>query len=195
MDTVDIRAAILSCRVNLQHRRRRAYDARLWDAKTKRRFKLDSATITKLATISKRVIKTLERRMKRANRQFRKAKPWGQLEACSKEWRSHLRWIRFHLAYFNPLPSTLKGSKRLYQARINQLMALAESGIRYFKYEPPEPRELRRIIRLFVRSARRGRISEFIWRELWQRTPSWDAQRSLVEFVDKRTDLQKAVPS
>lgn len=99
----------LSCRVNLQHLRRRAYDARRWDAGTKRRFKLDRAAIEKLETSTKPVIRTLERLMKRANRQFLKVSPWT-FESCSKEWRWHLRWIRFHLAYFNPpsIPGSLR---------------------------------------------------------------------------------------
>jgi hypothetical protein len=150
MDTIDIRAAILSCRVNLQHLQRRAYD-----------------------------------------RQFLRVSPWA-FESCSKEWRWHLRWIRFHLAYFNPLPSIQKSLKRFYQLRIDRLVALAESGIQYLNYLPLEPRKLRRIIRLFVRSARRGRISPFIWQELMKPTPSWQAQLSVLEFVEKRANLQKA---
>ncbi len=100
MSAIEVRAAIYAARVNLQLLRRNVHDARRKDAKTKKTLGLDRTAIKKRKQQTGPVIKSLERNMKRATRSSLKFTPRSEFAEMSKEWQSHLRWMKFHLAYF-----------------------------------------------------------------------------------------------
>lgn len=110
----------------------------------------------------------------------------------SKEWQSQLRWMRFHLAYFKPVP--VGCSRRLAnQDVIDRLVTIAEEAIRYRGYEIPDPRELRHVMRLFARYSRRGRIGYFHLRYVLEHSGRGETRQVLFEFVKKRIHLQEAL--
>ena len=112
----------------------------------------------------------------------------------SKEWQSHLRWMRFHLAYFKPVP-VRRNVRIRNQNVIDRLMTMAEEAIRYEGYDLPDPRELRRVMRLFARYSRRGRIRIFHLQYILEHSQLRATQGFLFEFVEKRNNLQEAANS
>ena len=190
MTAIDIRAAIFAARINLQLLRRKVHDARRKDAKTKRTLGLDRAAIKKRKQQTGPVIKSLERDLKRATRSSLKITPRAEFAQMSKEWRSHLCWMKFHLAYFK-LVRVVKGRGIVHRMVIDQLTAIAEKAIRYEGFEIPDSRELRQVIRLYVRYSRRGRIGTFHFRYMLQNGQRRAAQEFLFEFVKKRIKLKE----
>ena len=195
MNGIEIRAAILAARVTLQLRRKEVKEARRWDSATKRRFRMDGESIRELEGQTERLIMSLELYMKRANRAFLKEASRNQFADESKEWRSHLRWIRWHLIFFKPFRSLLQGRRKWQQAIIDQLVVMAEEAIHYQDLEPPDPRELRRVIRLFARYARRGRTGSFHLRRMLENPKSRLAQYHLADFVQQRFPLKECQES
>jgi len=191
LNTIEIRAVILSVRVNLSWVRRKAHDQRSLDAESKRNSKLDNKSISELAEQTKRVIKSLERSMKRANRLFLKVSSMGEYDIQSETWRGHLLWIRFHLAYFKPLPPVLLGQRNWEKLIINRLVAMVEVEIQDRGYQAPEAGELRRLMRVFARYARRGRTGVFHPRFMLSKRRSVADQDYLVDFVAKRIELKE----
>ena len=156
MNAIDIRAAIYAARINLQLLRRNVHDARRKDAKTKRTLGLDRAAIKKRKQQTGPVIKSLERNLKRATRSSLKITSRSEFAQMSKEWQSHLGWMKFHLAYFKPVIG-VKGRGVVHRMVIDQLTAIAEKAVRYEGFEIPDSRELRQVIRLYVRPPRQNR--------------------------------------
>lgn len=190
MNAIEIRASIYAARVNLQLLRRNAYDARRKDAKTKKTLGLDEAAIKKRKQQTQLVIRSLERNLKRATRRFLKITSQSEFAKMSKEWQSHLRWMKFHLAYFKPVPLG-KGRRAARRMLIDRLIATAEEAIDREGFEIPGPQELRNVVRLFVRYSRRGRISKFHFRYMLANSQQREAQEFLFEFVKKRIKLQE----
>jgi len=190
MNSIDIRAAIFAARINMQLLRRRVHDARRKDAKTKKTLGLGRAAIKKRKQQTGPVIKSLERNLKRATRSSLKTTSRSEFAQMSKEWRSHLRWMKFHLAYFKQV-RVVKGRGIVHRMVIDQLTAIAEKAIRYEGFEIPDPRELRNVVRLFVRYSRRGRIWKFHFRYMLQNGQRRAAQEFLFEFVKKRIKLKE----
>ncbi len=190
MNDIDIRAAIYAARVNLQLLRRNVHDARRKDAKTNKTLGLDRAAIKKRKQQTGPVIKSLERDLKRATRSSLKITSRSEFAQMSKDWRSHLLWMKFHLAYFKQVI----GVKRRGVVRrmvIDQLTVIAEKAIRYEGFEIPDSRDLRQIIRLYLRYSRRGRIGTFHFRYMLQNGQRREAQEFLFEFVKKRIKLKE----
>jgi len=194
MNAIDIRAAILAARINLQLLRRGAKDARHQDSKTKRIRGLDRRAIKKKKQQTQPAINSLERNLKRATRSFLKVASHYEFEKMSKEWQSHLRWMRFHLAYFKPVP-VRRNVRIAYQDVIDRLVTIAEEAIRYRGFETPDPRELRQAMRLFARYSRRGRIRIFHLHYILEHSQFRATQGFLFEFVEKRINLQEAANS
>jgi len=130
MDYIDLRVAILSVRVTVDFERERARKWRQCDDAAKRRLRVDRESIRRLEKKAQRVIKSLERKLKFANRRFLSRNSRYQYQSMSKQWSSHLRWIRFELAYSKPLPPITRGRKKWHQWLIDNLVALAEDVIR-----------------------------------------------------------------
>jgi hypothetical protein len=105
---------------------------------------------------ARQTISSLERHAKRANRLLRKRSTPAQYEALMQMWREHLRWMRLHLVYFAPPPPVWR-PKRWRQRNLDILTEMAIRGLKNEGYAPPEPVELRRVLRLYVRSSNRGR--------------------------------------
>ena len=108
----------------------------------------------------------------------------------SKEWRSHLLWMKFHLAYFKQVIG-VKSRGVVRRMVIDQLTVIAEKAIRYEGFEIPDSRDLRQVIRLYLRYSRRGRIGTFHFRYMLQNGQRREAQEYLFEFVQKRIKLKE----
>jgi hypothetical protein len=192
MNFVELRVAALSARVTFKLKRMEAHDARKWDAATKRRHRLDREAIAQFEARTQRVIKSLEREMKRANRRFLSENSQSEFRTLSKNWLSHLRWIRFHLAFFKPLRSLTGGLRKFYQRHIDILVQIAKEALSANGYELPDSRELRRVIRLFSISSRRGRREIFNHRFLLDNPLDWIGRSRLVDFIERRLELKEA---
>lgn len=106
-------------------------------------------------------------------------------------WTAHLRWMRLHITYFKRRPPIIKDRKIQQQKILDWLMHLAELGIRDEGYERPEGKDLRRIMRLFARSARRGREGLFTIPYLMKSNGSVILNRHLARFAIKRLTLKE----
>lgn len=80
-----------------------------------------------------------------------------QYAALMIAWKAHLRWMRLHIAYFKPWGKPIPGQRKRQQQSLDELMEMATHGLRNAGYQPPEEKELRHIMRLYARCARRGR--------------------------------------
>jgi hypothetical protein len=74
-------------------------------------------------------------------------------------------------------------------------MWVAEHGIRSEGYLPPDAKELRRIMRLFVSSARRGRQGEYSVSFTLRRRDFFTANRYVGMFVLDRLELKELTKS
>jgi hypothetical protein len=84
-----------------------------------------------------------------------------------------------------------KGIKYACQLVLNKLEGMAEHGIRSEGYQPPDAKELRRMMRLFVGSLRRGRergYGDLSYLLKYANTSS--AKSFLANFVLRRLDLE-----
>jgi hypothetical protein len=157
MNTIELRATIFCIRANLAYIRKHRHDYRRWSPEGKTRIQIDDESFIQLKTKSQRVILSLERHMKRANRILLKSITREQYMLLVNNWSAHLRWMWLHIAHFKPRPPIIRGGKARQQMILDELMQMAKRGIEWKGYQAPEPEELRRMIRLYVRSARRGR--------------------------------------
>ena len=191
MDTIELRATIFAIRANIDFARKSRHDLRRLDPETKARFLLDDESYDQLKIKSQRVICSLERHMKRANRLLLKSVTQEQYKVLMKAWTGHLRWMRLHIAYFKPLPKVIRGRKIGHQAILDELMQIADRGIRYLGYQPPESEELRRMMRLYVSSARRWREGPYTVQYMMENKTYYQALSHLSMFVLRRLDLKK----
>jgi hypothetical protein len=188
MHAIEIRAAIFAIRVELDWWRREKQLARTSSAEAKLVLGVDNKSLTARKKKAQRVIRTLERHMKRANSRLIAEAGRCAYDAITSAWRSHIRWIRLHRTYFKPTVLSNRPGKKFYQAIINDSQRLAEVAIAEEGFELPSPDELRRVIRLFAVSSRRGRQGSFGIPALLRGSDSakWD----LFEFVEKRLELK-----
>jgi len=191
MNTIEMRAAIFAIRANLDFVRKDRYDHRRLTPKAKIRFLLDDESYGKSKIKSEQVILSLERHMKRANRALIKAIGWEPYKSHIKSWTAHLRWMRLHIAYFKRRPPIVRDRKIQQQNILDWLMHMAGYGIRDEGYEQPKSDELRRIMRLFVRSARRGREGIFTIPYLMKPDRNANMNRHLAQFVIRRLTLKE----
>jgi hypothetical protein len=190
MNAIDVRAAIYSVRVNLSYWRKERHDKRHWSHELKKRYELDAASFDLLKVRSERVIRSLERHMKRANRSLLKSATRDGYAAIMSDWKAHLRWMHLHIAYFKPLPPVIRGRKTRYQQILDALVLMANRAIQNDGYVPPESRELRKMMRLYVRSVRRGRETYSI-RFLLDNFGTLNAAWHLARFVLQRLTLKE----
>ena len=85
-----------------------------------------------------------------------------------------------------------RGRGIVHRMVIDRLIAIAEEAVGREGFEIPDPRELRNVVRLFVRYSRRGRIWKFHFRYMLQNSQRREAQEFLFEFVQKRIHLREA---
>jgi hypothetical protein len=190
MTTIEIRIAIFAVRVNLDLRRKRKHDARKASVEAKRRMGIDTKSLSALARRSRRTIATLERHLKRSNRAAIAILTNEVYEAVTWAWREHLRWMRLHLAYFKPLPPIITGRKLRQQAIIDSLVDMATQGLRNKGVQSPNEFELRRLMRLFARSSRRGYRGSYTIQFMMKHSTNFTAKWYLANFVLDRVDLK-----
>jgi hypothetical protein len=196
MDYIDLRVAILSVRVTVDFERERARKWRQCDDAAKRRLRVDRESIRRLEKKAQRVIKSLERKLKFANRRFLSRNSRYQYQSMSKQWSSHLRWIRFELAYSKPLPPITRGRKKWHQWLIDNLVALAEDVIRSEGYEIPDRGKLRHVMRLFAHYSRRFRSAAFAYyfdpRFVVKNPRNLNVRHTVLTFVEDHFELKEA---
>jgi hypothetical protein len=183
MDAIELRAGIFAIRANVDfYRQRRRYQRRL-SPQEKIEVLLDDESFGRLKIRSQRVILTLERHMKRANRALAKSITPDRYAAIANAWKAHLLWMWLHIAYFKPMVRVIHGRRIQQQQTIDTLMKMAASGIRSEGYQPPDDKELRRIVRLYVRSARRGREGFYSAAYLLNHKQLFTMNRYIGQFV------------
>ncbi len=204
LNALQIRGCLVAVRVHLALRRREIFnaqrvlrrgpgkmsveiEAKLRDAKIE--LEADRKALFHLKVRSKRVIRTLERHMKRANRLLRLSIPPYEYKSLTAAWKAHLRWIHLHLAYFQTVKVTT-GRKKFQQQLLDTLVGMAERGLRNQGYHPPSMSELRRIMRLYAVSARRGRQGIWSIPFLVQNPKYFDGTWRLASFVMRRLNLE-----
>jgi hypothetical protein len=190
MDTIESRAAIFAVRAFIDFVRLRRQLHRRSDSKLKTLPPFDDQPFDKLKIKSKRVIHTLERHLKRANRALQKSVSSEEFAMLIHVWKEHLIWMRLRIAYFKPPPPVVRGRRIEQQRNLDELMKMAEHGIRNEGYQPPDAIELRRMMRLYVRSARRGREA-YNARGLIMLKERFAAKRHLGLFVTQRLMLKE----
>lgn len=153
MDTIELRTLIFTIRAYIDFVRYGRHSGRPYSQKAKTLLRIDNESLERLKISSKRVILTLERHLKRANRALQRSIPQSAFVALTRAWRAHLLWMRLNIAYFRTSPPVVVGRK----THFDELMKMAERAIRHEGYQPPDAKELRRMMRLFASSAWRGR--------------------------------------
>ena len=190
MDAIELRATIFSIRANLDYVRSRRYFYRCLRSEDKVVFRLDDESFDQLNIKSKRVIQTLERHVKRANRTLLKAVSRDAYELLMNAWRNHLRWMRLRIAYFKPLRG-IRGRKVQQQKMLDELMQMAQVAIENDGFEQPEPSELWRIMRLYASSARRCREGIHNIHYMLRNKHLAEPRVYLVDFILKRLKLKE----
>jgi hypothetical protein len=133
-----------------------------------------------------KLIETLERLEKRATRRFSAARSKQELAMLSREWRAHIRWIRFNLAYFKPFRPVSPDYRRMQWRRIDKLVKMAKQEVERRGRESPNERELRRIARAFMRSCKQGYQGDLHFIYMLNNTEDPEAQRRLFAFFEPR---------
>jgi hypothetical protein len=193
LDSFQLRAAAFSARVTLKLPRFLATTKKARESSPEKRRAegIDPESIARLRLRIKHIVKDLERQMKRARRQFLKHGTSGEFRALSKEWRSHLLWMQYRLAYFKPFRPVGPGTRRRQRIRIDLLVAMARKAIETKKLPIPNEKLLRNVIRRFIQDCHRGRIGkrDFLYMLDHQQSPI--AQTELLKYVSPRLGLEK----
>lgn len=98
--------------------------------------------------------------------------------------------MRLRLVYFRPLLPVIQGRKYWFQLTLDKLEEMAEHGVRSKGYQPPSAQELRRMMRLYVQYARRGREYNFPPQSLLKNEKSVYSTNHLANFVLRRLSLE-----
>ncbi len=189
MDAVELRASIFSIRANLDYVRSRRHSYRRLKSEDKDVIRLDDDSFGQLKIRSQRVIHTLERHAKRANRTLLKSVPRDAYGLIMDAWRLHLRWMRLHIAYFKPL--TMKGLKGKQQKMLKELMEMAVVAIENDGFEQPDRSKLWQIMRLYASSARRSREGIHNIHYMVRNKHLAEPRVYLVDFILKRLKLKE----
>jgi hypothetical protein len=191
MNAVELRAAIFAIRANISYVRRRRNDCGTKSPAPKNEPPIDDESFELLKIASKRVIHSLERRMKRANNALLKSATREEYAALMGRWRLHLRWMHLRLVWFKPLRSIISSGRIRQQQDLDELMKMAERGLQNAGYQPPEARELRQMMRLFARSARRFREGGYFVRTMLEKKTDFRNTWYLGQFVLDRLTLEE----
>jgi len=187
MDTFQLRAAIFAIRANVEYVRLLRRQQKRMPPEDKVRLRIDDKSIAQLKAKSHRVVRSLERHMKRADRTLIAAIGKEEYSALTIAWKAHLRWMRLHIAYCKPWGKPILGLRKRQQQSLDGLMEMAKRGLRNSGYQPPEDKELRRIIRLYARYARDGRQGNWTIRFLLDKKTDFNRTWHLAHFVIDRS--------
>lgn len=192
LDTFELRAAAYCARTSSAVFRMDLKKARKQGASGRHRADLAEKSLERLQTRKPRLLEFLETHMKRAESQFLKVVPRDEYRALSNEWKSHLRWMEFNLAYFKPFRASPISLRKTRIDWVDQLVRMAEKAITARKLQLPEEERLRGIIRLYLNYSRRGRMGSFHHRYMLDNSESPIAQAKLFEFLEPRLYLERA---
>ncbi len=191
MDTFQLRAAIFAVRSQIDFTRLLRRQQRKADPAAKARMQIDDRSYAQMKAKSRRVIHSLERHLKKANRTYIAAAGKEQYSALVTAWKSHLLWMRLEIAYFKPWWKPIAGRRKRQQQDLDVLMEMAKHGLRNAGYRPPEEKELRHIIRLYARYSRDGRQGHWTIRFLLERRNEFSRTYHLANFVIDRSELKE----
>lgn len=110
----------------------------------------------------------------------------------SNQWQSHLRWIKFHLTYFTPLPSPATGRLQWRNAWLDALVQMAGKAIIKSGFQLPDPARLRRVLHQFLIYSIRGRMGKYNHLFMIRHEDSPIVQSKLFGFAKKRLVLKGA---
>jgi hypothetical protein len=134
----------------------------------------------------RRVIASLERELKRARRTYASEMGEDAYKCMRETWFEHLRWIRMHLVYFRPVGVTTQ-LRKVHKMIIDYGYERARAGLFARDLQPPEPCDLRRLVRLAIRYIRRGRIRLFMQNLMNNHT---FAAEFFANFIEARRQLR-----
>jgi hypothetical protein len=191
VDAWQLRAAMFAIRAYPDYLRALGRKQRQEENALKARLFLDDRLIALPKEKSHRVIRSLERQLKRANRALIKAVGKKQYTKLTVAWKAHLRWMRLHIVYCKPWVKPLSGRRARYQRDLDELMDIAKRGLREEGYEPPQDRALRSIVRLYARYARQGHTGMWTIGFLHEDKERFLRKYYLAQFVIKRSRLKE----
>jgi hypothetical protein len=142
VDTWHIRAGMFALRAYVDYVRLLRRQQRHEDSVVNARLHFDDRSIPLLKAKSHRVIRSLERHMKRANRVLIRAVGKNQFAMLATAWKAHLKWMRFHIVYCKPWTKPLPGRRARQQRDLDELMAIAKRGLIEEGYKAPPDKEL-----------------------------------------------------
>jgi hypothetical protein len=164
---IQLSACILGLRIRMDFER----------VKLKKKHSIDDKRATK------RVIKMLERQLKRARRLYAAEASEAEYKQTRIRWFSHLRWVRMNLVHFRRYrPKTQ--IRRVHKMIIDWGCDLVRAMLYLRDLEPPA--DLRKLVRLALRYVRRGRYN-FTERVL--RSSAGFAGEFLFDFIEERREL------
>jgi len=152
--SVQIRAAILAIRTYQDFLRYEAYRYRKEAKRVQEIFGFDKRSRTRVIKKGRRVIRTLERLLKRANRLEQREAGQEEHSAIVARWRNHLQWVRTHLTYFRRPPPFPFQSRKWIRALIDYGVELAKFELTNRGYCLPSRKNLRRRVRDALRACR-----------------------------------------
>lgn len=191
MDAIELRASIFAIRAYIKYVRYLRRQRRSEDREFKAKLRIDDRSIALLKAKSHRVIRSLERHMKRANRALINTVGQKRYRTLTIAWKAHLRWMRLHIAYCKPWAKPLSGRRARQQRDLNELMEMAKPGLRDAGYKPPEDKELRHLMRLYASYARSGRQGNWTIQFLLENKADFNRKYHLAQFVIDRSNLKE----
>jgi len=191
LDTWQIRAAAFAIRAYVDYLRLLRRQQRLKGKQSKVRVHHDDQSIAHLKARSHRVIRSLERHMKRANRALINAVGENCYATLTKAWQAHLRWMRLHIAYCQPWAKPHSGRLARLRRDLDELMEIARRGLHEEGYQPPQDKEFRHLMRLYARYAREGRVAMWIIGSLHEDRERFLRKYHLAQFVINRSNLKE----
>jgi hypothetical protein len=189
LDTFQLRAAVFAIRAYIDYLR--LLRRRIRGREAKAEMHIDDKSFARRKAKSQRVIRSLERHMKRANRALTTAVGKEQYVALTGAWKAHLRWMRLRIIYCKPWARPHPGRRARQQRDLDELVVIAKRGLHDEGYKPPEDKELRRLMRLYARYARKGRIGMWVIGFLHEDKERFRRKYYLAHFVIGRSKLKE----
>ena len=108
---------------------------------------------------AKRLLRKIERLRRRAARLWKGSTSGNLYKAMQARWHNFVNWVRGDAVYCRCNRPPIMSAHRRRKAALNSCERVAKQLIQEMGLEMPTPGELRRLVRLFTRYARRGRLA------------------------------------